>query len=135
MLSIPLDGVRLKPIALHADDAEPLTRRRSHDDPTLHARIDDRPKFLEPGDLGWDVVGLDIEMNAAFVIDALELDADLTWSVFQHHVIAARARMVRIDRTAERLRPELRGRLHVIDVAVDQDAVDARTMYWLTPTR
>ena len=38
---------------------------------TLHAL---RTELLEPHDLGLDVVGLDVEMHAALVIDGLYLD-------------------------------------------------------------
>jgi len=82
-------------------------------------------------DLGRNVVGLDIEVHPAIVIDTLDLHAQLTGRGLEHDVVAARSGMVGVDRPAERPRPEFRRRADVVDVAVDQDAVDARAVHSL----
>lgn len=96
--------------------------------------VDFRSKLLEPGDFGGNVIRLDVEMNPALVVDTLDLDADLIRPVFKHDVVAARTRMIGIDRASQSLRPELRCLLDVVDVAVDQYAVDARAVP-VIPTR
>src|SRR6185312_16661879 len=59
---------------LHADDAEALTGGRLHHHPTLQA-IDHRSaQLLQPRHLGWDVVGLDVDVDAALMVHALDLD-------------------------------------------------------------
>ena len=116
-------------VALHTDDAEALAGGRAHHHPSLHARVDRRAEFFEPRDFGGDVVGLDVDMDPAFVVHALDLDADLLRRSLEHDVIAACAGMVRIYRPAQRLRPETRRCADIVHVAVDQYAVDSRTMH------
>src|SRR5260221_1166293 len=129
-------GVVVEPCPLYANDAKALSARCAHDDPPFQPLVDGRAKLFEPGDLSRDVIRLDIEVNSAFMIHPLNLNADLVRRRFQHHVISAGAGVVGIDRPAERLGPEPRRRFDVLDIAVDQDAVDARTVrHGLTPTR
>jgi hypothetical protein len=128
-LALPHRCVLRKPVALHAHDTEPLAGRRAHDDPSLHALVDRRAEFLEAGDFGRDVVGLDIEVDAAFMLDTLDLDIDLVRLAREHDVVAAGAWMIRIHRTAQRLGPETRGRVDVIGLAVDLQAIEARTVH------
>src|SRR4051812_2562724 len=121
---------------LHSDDAETLSRRGPHHDPALHPRVHHGAKPFEACDLGRYVVGFDIDMYAAFVIDTLDLHADLVRWRFEHHVIVARSRMIPIDRAPQRLGPKLRGAINVLDITVDQNAVDARPMrHSIIPTR
>ena len=67
-------GVVFETIALHPDDAEALAGRRPHDDPALQRLVDGGAELLEPLHLGGDIVRLDVDVHAAFVIDTLELD-------------------------------------------------------------
>src|SRR6185295_9399745 len=75
--------------ALHADDAEALAGGRAHDDPTLHALVDCRAQLLEARDFGGDVVGFDVDVHAAFMADALDLNAEFAWPILEHPVVAA----------------------------------------------
>ena len=59
--------------------------RSSHDYPALELLIDGRAELLEASDFGGNVVRLDVDVHAALVIDALDLDADLIWPIFKHH--------------------------------------------------
>src|ERR671916_1728042 len=51
-------------VALRPDDAELEPGRVAHDPPGLHLLDPLRPQGFEPGDLGVDVVGLDVEVDA-----------------------------------------------------------------------
>src|SRR5207249_4173720 len=127
--SAPLIGV-FRPIrALYPNDAETLACRRAHDHPALLAFVHLGTQFFEPCNFGRNVVGLDINVHAAFVVHALNLHAELVGRRFQHAVIAATSRMLHIDRTAQRVRPKLRGGVDIIGVAIDQQPVDARAMH------
>jgi hypothetical protein len=64
-------------LAPYADNAESLAGRCAHNDPILKALLDCRTKLFEPCDFSGDVVGLDVDVNATFVVDTLDLDADL----------------------------------------------------------
>src|SRR4051794_30580081 len=93
----PAVGVGLETLALDPHNAETLPARRAHDDPTFEPLVDRRTKLLETFHLGSNVVGFDIDVHAAFVADALDLDTDLAGPILEHHVVAARPRMTWID--------------------------------------
>src|SRR3569832_1509024 len=121
------------PGALCPHDADPLTAWRTHHDPTLHARVDRGSQLFEAGDFSGNIVGLDVDVYAAFMVHALDLHADLVFGRLEHHVIATRAGMIGIDGTPQRLCPEACGRLDIFGVAVDQYSVDARAVHVFLP--
>jgi hypothetical protein len=124
----PAICVASESLALHAYDAKALPARGAHHNPTLNPSVDRSAEPFQACNLGRDIIGLDVEMNSTFVVNALNLNADLVRPVLEHHVIAASAGMIRVDWAAERFGPETRGGADVVDVAVDQNAVDARAM-------
>jgi len=128
-MSVPLISV-FRPIrALYANDAETLASRRTHYHPALFALIDFGAQFFEPRNLSRNVVCLYIDVHAAFVVHVLNLHAELVGRRYQHSVFAARSRMFHINRTAQRVRPKLRGGVDIIGLAVDQQTINARAMH------
>src|SRR5207237_3257364 len=109
--------------ALDSDNAEALPARRAHYHPALHPLVDCRAESFEARHLFFDVVGFDVDVDSALVIDTLNLDADLVRAILEHDIIAARARVIRIYGTTERLCPAARRRTAVVDLAGDQAAV------------
>src|SRR5882724_12080051 len=105
---------------LHPDDAEALTGGRLHHHPTLQA-IDHRSaQLLQARHLGWDVVGLDVDVDAALMVHALDLDDGLVHRGLQHAVVAAAAGMLEVHRATQRLAPETGGRVNIGGPTVDQ---------------
>src|SRR5438270_2487784 len=125
----PPVGVSVESLSLDAHDAEALSARCAHDDPALQALVDRSPEFLEPRDFSGNVVGFDVEMNATLVVDALDLYADLARRRFEHHIVAAGARVIRINGPAQRFGPEARRRFDILDIAVNQDSVHSGTVH------
>src|ERR1700733_12370513 len=76
-ISVPLIRVFRPIFSLYANYAETLPRRRTHDYPSLLAFVHLGTQFLEPCNFGRNVVGLDINVHAAFVVNALNLYAGL----------------------------------------------------------
>src|SRR5262245_48115355 len=58
------------------DDAEALTRRRLHHHPVAHRFNALGAEPFQPPDLGLDIVGLDVDVDAARVLDRLNLDVE-----------------------------------------------------------
>src|SRR6202034_2840450 len=127
--SVPLSSV-FRPIrALYTNDAETLSRRRAHDYPALLAFVHLGTQFFEPCNFRRNIVGLDIDVHAAFVVHALNLHTEFVGRRIQHAVIAPASRMLHIDRTTQRRRPKLRGGVDIIGLAIDQQPIDARAMH------
>jgi hypothetical protein len=61
------------------------------------------PRPSRRAHLRGDVVGLDIDVHAALVLDALDLHDRLVRRRFQHAVVAPRARVVGVDSATQRL--------------------------------
>jgi hypothetical protein len=101
----------------------------AHDDPSFHALVNFRAEFLEAGDLGRNVVGLDIDVHATLALHALDLNAEFVRRGLEHAVIAAAAGMIWIDGAAQRLGPEPGRRIDIIGLAVNQQAIEARAMH------
>src|SRR6185437_14717658 len=114
---------------LHPHYAEPLTGGRLHHDPTLQALDDRGAELLEAPDFRGNVVGLDVEVDATFVLHALDLHDGLVRRRLQHPIVTAAARVLGVDRPAERLRPEARSRVDIGGIAVDQDRAKAGVMH------
>src|SRR3990170_6095126 len=78
------------------------------------------PERLKARDFRCHVVGLDVEVDPALVLHPLDLHDRLVGRGLQHPVVAARARMAGVDRSAQRLGPESRRGVDVVGLAVDQ---------------
>jgi hypothetical protein len=127
--SVPAVGVLGEARTLDLDDAEALAGRRLHHHPAREPARDPGAQVLEPRDLGFDVVGLDVDVDAALVLDALNLDDRLAGRRLEHAVGAAAHRMGAVDRAAERFRPEARRRVDVGDLAIDQHGAKAGAVH------
>jgi hypothetical protein len=105
-LLLPPVGVLRKSGALNPYDAEPLTGRRLHHHPALQAVHHLGAQLLQAHHFGRDVIGLDVYVDPALVVHALDLhDRLIRWGL-QHEVIAATARMLGINGATQRLAPE-----------------------------
>src|SRR5262249_59336964 len=71
---IPAVGVLREARALYPHNAEALAGRRLHDDPALRTIHHRGAQPFEAVHLGGNVVGLDVYVHAALVLDALDLD-------------------------------------------------------------
>src|SRR2546430_15254097 len=110
---IPAVGVLRKVRALYPHNAEALAGRRLRDDPAPGAIHHRRAQPFEASHLGGNVVGLDVYVHAALVLDALDLDDRLVCRGCKHAVIAAAHRMVKVHGAAQRGGPAGGGPLHV----------------------
>src|SRR5437764_7337416 len=131
---LPRVGAVRPACALHTHHAEALAGGRLHHHPALEAPVHACAQLFQPRDFARDVVGFDIEVDAAFVLHALNLHAEFARRRLQHAVVAAAAGMLRIDRPAERFGPEAGGRVDIVGLATDQQALDARAMHGVPST-
>ena len=69
--SVPVVRILRETRTLHAHDAEALSGWGLHHHPALQAVHDVRAQPLKARHFGTDIVGLDIQVHAALVIDAL----------------------------------------------------------------
>jgi hypothetical protein len=119
--SVPLVCIPWETRTLHTHDAEPLASRSLHHHPPLQANHDVRPQFLETRDLRRNIVRLDVQVDATFVIDALNLHNGFVWWGLQHPVVAAAAPMIVIHGTTECHCPEAGGLVYIRGITVDQE--------------
>ena len=127
--SVPLVRILREPRTLHAHDAEALSGWGLHHHPALQAVHDVRAQLLKARNFGRDIVGLDIQVHAALVIDALNLHNGFVRRGLQHPIIAATAPMVEVHGTAERLCPEAGRLVHVRSLTIDQEGAETRTVH------
>lgn len=92
--SVPAVGVLQEARALHADNPEALAGGSVHNHPALQAVHHHRTLLFQAQHLGRDVIGLDVNMDTALVLDALDLHDGLVLRRLQHAVVAAGARML-----------------------------------------
>ena len=92
--SVPLIRILRETRTLHAHDAEALSGRGLHHHPALLA-VHVRAQLLKVRNFGRDIVGLDIQVHAAFVIDALNLHNGFVRWGLQYSMIAATAQWLR----------------------------------------
>lgn len=123
----PAVGVLREPRALHADGAEPLARGRLNHHPAVQAVHHHRAQLLQAHHLGRNVIGLDVDVDAALLLHVLDLHDGLVWWRRQHAVVAAAGRMLQVHRAAQRLAPE--PGVHVGSPAVDQHGAEAGVVY------
>jgi hypothetical protein len=113
-------GILRKARALDVHDAKSLTGWGLHHNPTLQSLNNACAKLLQPRHFARHVVRLNVDMDAAFMLDALDLHDGFVGLGRKHAIVSARARMVEIDRATQRLGPEARGFVHVRHIAIDQ---------------
>ena len=65
-----------------------------------------RAQRLEAGHLGGNVIALNVDVNATFMVHALDLHNGFVGRSLQHAVITASTRMIGVYRTTQRLTPE-----------------------------
>src|SRR6185503_5098445 len=133
--SVPAIGVLVEVLVLGPHDAEALAGRRLHDDPGLDLPEALRAELLEPADLGFDVVGLDIEVHAAVVVDRLHFDVHALVRDLQLDVAVAFLARQGLGRHAERLGPEARRAVQVVGAAVDDEARESALVHDLSDLR
>src|SRR5438874_4370404 len=129
---VPAIGVLRESGTLDAHHAEALAGWRLHHHPAWWPVDDGRAKLLQPCDLGWNVVRLDVDVDPALMGHALNLHDGLVGWGLQHPVVPAAARMLQIERAAERLGPEPCSRVDVRDVAVDKEGAQPGLMHFTT---
>jgi hypothetical protein len=117
---IPAICILGKPWALHAYDAESLPGGGLHYHPTLQAVNDSGTQSFQAIYLGRDVICFDVDVNPAFVVDALNLHDRFVGRRLQHTVVAASTWVIGINRTAQCLSPKARGLINIRCVAVNQ---------------
>ena len=85
----------------------------------IEAFEDHRTEFFQARDFRVDVVGFDVEVHAAFVFDALQLDHWLARRGRELTIVVAAAGMIQVHRASERRGPEAGRGIDVFDIAVD----------------
>jgi hypothetical protein len=91
---------------------------------SFYTHIALRLGFPQARHFGWDVVGLDVYVNATLVVHALDLHDGLIGWGLQHAVIAAAARMAGVHGATQRLAPEAGGLVDIGGLAVDQHGAE-----------
>src|SRR5450631_3819524 len=118
----PLRGSLLEPKRTRAHHAKSLTRGRFHHPPRADLLHSLRPEHLQPAYLGFQVVGFDVEMHAAGVIDFLHLEVQAMLGILQPFVGVSLAPLQFAHFHAERSAPEPRCSPQVVGAAVDDEA-------------
>ena len=99
-----------------------------HDDPALDRGDAPGAELFQAGGLGLLVVSLDVDVDAAVVVDALDRDVGLVRRALQRDVLAFVVLLV--DLVAQRLGPETRGGHHVVRlVAIDDEAAQSALVH------
>src|SRR5688500_4374926 len=126
-MSLVLPGVQMRTerSALLAHHAEAMAAGRFHHPPALDELDLLRAQPDQPFGLGIDIIAFDVEVDAAFVADLLQQQDRLVAFGVQFGVFAVAIDVQRRDRLAECLAPEPRGRLEVIDLAVENEGGQA----------
>src|SRR5262249_33937401 len=126
---IPAVGVLREARPLYPHNAEALAGRRLHHHPALGAIHHRRAQPFEASHLGGNVVGLDVYVHAALVLDALDLDDRLIRRRCQHAVTVAAHWMAKVHGTAERGSPEMSGLVQVGGLAINQHGAQAGVVH------
>src|SRR5690606_24516388 len=122
---VPAVEVRPERLALLAHHAEAVAAGGFHHPPAL-AELDLlRAELFQARDFGFDVVRLDVQVDAAVVADLLQQQDRLVIAGFQHGVTAVAVLVCTGDRLAERLAPELDVGGEVVDLAVEDEGGQA----------
>src|SRR5581483_4895878 len=117
---LPAVGVLRETGALDPDDAKALTARGFHHHPALEPTHDFCAQLAQTGHFRGNIVCLDVEVNTALVLQALDLHDGLIGRCLQHAVVATRAGMTRVHWTTQRVGPETGRRIDIVSLTVDQ---------------
>jgi hypothetical protein len=128
---IPAIGVLCKSRPLYPHDAKPLASWRLHHDPAFQPTHDLGAERFEARDFRGNVIALNVNVDAAFMVDALDLHDRFVRRRRQHSVPVAAARMIEIRWAPERLGPKTSRRVHIGDIAIDQNGAKPGVMHFL----
>jgi hypothetical protein len=84
---------------------------------------------LQAGNLGWNIVSFNVDMNPARMLDALNLDNGFIWRNLQHAVVSARPGVIGIDCTTKRIGPELSRLIYVRCAAINQKRAESGVVH------
>src|SRR5262249_48955278 len=131
--SLPLVRLGGEVGALVADDAEALAGRCLHHPPRADLLQPLGAERLEPAHLGLDVVGLDVQVHAAGVVDLLHLDMQVVRFCLQQRIAGVLRALRGPSRQAERPAPELGRGLSVARLAIADETRQPAAMHGLLP--
>lgn len=114
---------------MYSYDAEALSGWRLHHHPPLQAIDNLRAQRLKACDFSGYVVALNIDVNATFMLDALDLDNGFVEGSLQHVVLSASAGVTWIQGTTQRPAPEVSSFLYRGVLAVDENGAEAGTVH------
>src|SRR5690554_2200817 len=123
--SVPAVEVRPERLALLAHHAEAVAAGRFHDHPGAHGLDLARAERDQPFDLGIDVVGLDVEVDARRMRDLLQQQDGFVVFGVQARVLAVAILVEGVDALAERLAPEFDVRRQIVGVAIEYEGAQA----------
>jgi hypothetical protein len=120
---------------LNPNDAKALPGRSLHHHPALQAIDNFCSQRFQADNLGRDIVGFNVDMDATLMLDALDLDDGFILRRLQHAVVSARSRVSEIDCTTQRIGPEPGGLIDIRCVAVNQKCAEAgvvhENLFWV----
>jgi hypothetical protein len=122
---LPLIRILRETGPLDPHDAKALPGRRLHHHPPLEAILHCRPQLYQSRNFGLDIVGLDVYVSSALVVDTLDLHDGFIGRSFQHNVIAAGTGMVAIDRATQRVSPEAGGLFQISGPAINEHGAES----------
>jgi hypothetical protein len=109
-----------EPGALDPNNAKPLPCGGLHYYPTLQTVDHRSTQLFQAGHFSRNVIGLNIQVNPALVINPLNFNNGLVLRRFQHTVVAATARVIQVDRATQRLSPEAGSLVNIGGIAIDE---------------
>ncbi len=110
-------------------DTEALACGRFHNPPGFYPRDALRAAGLQSKDLGFDVVGLYVNVDAARMLHRLDHYRHLLGRTFQSPVIAATRALQRLGGPAERCGPEACGSVEILRLAIDDDRSESALVH------
>jgi hypothetical protein len=114
---------------LDLDNAKPLSGGGLHHHPAFQAIHHLRSQSRQAGYLSWNIVGFDIDMDPALMLDTLNLDNGLIRGRFQHTVVSACPRVIGVYGATQRIGPKPGGRINIRCVAVNQNSAEAGVVH------
>ena len=126
---IPAIRLRIERFGKLSHDAKSLTGWRLHDAPGLYPAYAPGSQFFKPRNLRLDIVGFNVQVDAAGMIDTLNFDVEALMRIHQLDVLFARFARQDLSRHSQRLAPELSCRSEVIRPAVDNETSQSTFMH------
>jgi hypothetical protein len=97
-----------------------MAGRRPHHHPPLQAINHAGTQFLQASDFSGDVVGFNVYMDPALMLDTLNLHDRLVEWCLQHTVGAASAWMIEVQRATQCVSPKPGSLIDISCIAVDE---------------